>query len=266
MATREVLQNGTTANDGTGDTLRDAADKINTNFVSIWNALGGRDSYFTDGFHVDSDGNIVFDTGTYNTTLTAGSPTGNRTVTLPNATGTVSLITATETLTNKTLTTPIVDVLFDSNSNEAIKFNGAGPSSVNYFELINGDSTTGITICAQGDSGDVDIHLLPMNGGVIKADSRIVQTTETLTTAGAASVALPTTILNSGSGFAVSLADGTNVGDEKKFVNINSGTATITPASFAGFTQFTVATNAACVLIWSGTNWHLVQDTGVTAS
>ena len=34
--TREVLQNGTFANDGTGDTLRDAATKINNNFTKLW--------------------------------------------------------------------------------------------------------------------------------------------------------------------------------------------------------------------------------------
>jgi len=38
----------------------------------------------------------------YTTTLQATIPTGNNTVTIPNASGTVSLITNTETLTNKT--------------------------------------------------------------------------------------------------------------------------------------------------------------------
>lgn len=33
---RQVIQNGKFANDGTGDTLRDAADKINDNFKQLW--------------------------------------------------------------------------------------------------------------------------------------------------------------------------------------------------------------------------------------
>jgi len=33
---RKVIQNGKFANDGTGDTLRDAADKINDNFKQLW--------------------------------------------------------------------------------------------------------------------------------------------------------------------------------------------------------------------------------------
>ena len=33
---QQIIQNGLRANDGTGDTLRDAADKINDNFARIW--------------------------------------------------------------------------------------------------------------------------------------------------------------------------------------------------------------------------------------
>tara|TARA_R100000655_G_scaffold40184_1_gene75820 strand:+ start:2221 stop:6291 length:4071 start_codon:yes stop_codon:yes gene_type:complete len=43
------------------------------------------------------------------TTLTITDPTADRTITLPDTTGTVSLVTATETLTNKTLTTPVIN-------------------------------------------------------------------------------------------------------------------------------------------------------------
>ena len=34
--TQKVIQRGTYANDGTGDTLRDAAEKINDNFTHLW--------------------------------------------------------------------------------------------------------------------------------------------------------------------------------------------------------------------------------------
>lgn len=37
--TRQVLQRGSYANDGTGDTLRDAAQKINDNFTYIWSEV-----------------------------------------------------------------------------------------------------------------------------------------------------------------------------------------------------------------------------------
>lgn len=38
--TRQIINNGTVANDGTGDTLRTAAEKINDNFAEIYNEFG----------------------------------------------------------------------------------------------------------------------------------------------------------------------------------------------------------------------------------
>jgi hypothetical protein len=37
--TRLIIQNGRFANDGNGDTLRDAAEKINNNFTTLWNGM-----------------------------------------------------------------------------------------------------------------------------------------------------------------------------------------------------------------------------------
>ena len=65
----QALGLGSTANDGTGDSLRTGGDKVNDNFVEIYTKLG--------------DGS----------TLTAD---------------TVALLTATQTLTNKTLTSPTI--------------------------------------------------------------------------------------------------------------------------------------------------------------
>ena len=38
---RQTLNRGTVANDGTGDTLRTAAQKINENFSELYTAIGG---------------------------------------------------------------------------------------------------------------------------------------------------------------------------------------------------------------------------------
>ena len=106
MATRQVLQNGTVANDGTGDTLRDAADKINTNFLSLWEQLGSSTN-LSDTIGFDSDGDLVFEGTSFNTTLTTIDATANQTLSLPDVSGTLSVITAEETLENKTLIAPI---------------------------------------------------------------------------------------------------------------------------------------------------------------
>ena len=66
---------GSSANDGTGDTLRVGADKVNDNFVEVYTKLGN-------GSALTSD--------------------------------TVTLNTATQTLTNKTLTTPNISVISNS--------------------------------------------------------------------------------------------------------------------------------------------------------
>ena len=42
--TRQVLNRGTIANDGTGDTLRGAALKIEQNIIEIYNKLGDGDA------------------------------------------------------------------------------------------------------------------------------------------------------------------------------------------------------------------------------
>ena len=61
---------------------------------------------------------IIFEGATadeYETTLRVQGPTGSdKTITLPNATGTVSLTSNTETLTNKTLTTPVIEQISNS--------------------------------------------------------------------------------------------------------------------------------------------------------
>ena len=36
IPTQQTISNGAAANDGTGDSLRDAADKINNNFAELW--------------------------------------------------------------------------------------------------------------------------------------------------------------------------------------------------------------------------------------
>ena len=38
---KQDLNLGSTPNDGTGDPLRDAMDKVNDNFLEVYNALGG---------------------------------------------------------------------------------------------------------------------------------------------------------------------------------------------------------------------------------
>ena len=62
---------------------------------------------------------FVFEGGTpdsFETTLTTVNPTADRTVSIPNATGTLVLQDTTDTLTNKTLTTPVIEEIDSTGS------------------------------------------------------------------------------------------------------------------------------------------------------
>lgn len=107
---RQNLATGTTANDGTGDTLRSAANKINDNFVELYQHLGNDSDVLSQGVLFDVNG-IIFQGSTIDShqlTLTVIDPTAARTVSLPDATTTLVGTSTTDTLTNKTLTAPII--------------------------------------------------------------------------------------------------------------------------------------------------------------
>ena len=108
--TRQNISTGTFANDGSGDTLRQAGQKINENFVELYQKLGG-DSNSLTGIVSVASGGISFEGATDDaneTVLNATNPTQDNTINLPNASGNIVLDSATQTLLNKTLTSPIV--------------------------------------------------------------------------------------------------------------------------------------------------------------
>lgn len=66
--TKQILDLGTNANDGTGDTLRSGGTKINANFTEIYSILGGDNRNNTVGMLFDSNG-VIYSDGTYQTKL-----------------------------------------------------------------------------------------------------------------------------------------------------------------------------------------------------
>lgn len=104
---RQNINTGTTANDGTGDTLRQAGNKINGNFIEIYTLLGGDSAAITQKVSL-SDSGVTFTGNTYNSVL--GWIEGNERVVvqLPDSEGTLITNTAAQTLTNKTLTSAVL--------------------------------------------------------------------------------------------------------------------------------------------------------------
>ena len=114
--TRQIISTGTAANDGTGDTLRSGAVKINTNFAEIYEFLGADSNALSTQVRLE-DSAVVFEgvaADSHETRLIATGATADREINLPNASGNVVLDTMTQTLTNKTLTTPIITSISNS--------------------------------------------------------------------------------------------------------------------------------------------------------
>jgi hypothetical protein len=108
--TRQTIGIGTVANDGTGDTLRSAGQKMNANFAEIYLRLGGDSDVLSTGITFTNDA-IVFEGSAvddFETQLTTVNATADRIVYIPNAGGTIILDSDTQTLTNKTLTSPVL--------------------------------------------------------------------------------------------------------------------------------------------------------------
>ena len=103
---RQIINKGSSANDGTGDTLRSAAGKINDNFNELYTTLGDSSQVTTKVAFIDSG--VQFAGLTYNTVLGWIEGSERVVVSLPDSEGTLASVTATQTLTNKTLTSAVL--------------------------------------------------------------------------------------------------------------------------------------------------------------
>ena len=324
---RQNIGIGTSANDGTGDTLRIAGEKINENFVELYQKFGGDSDALSTGITFTDDA-IVFEgssTDNFETFLSVINPTADRNIYLPNSSGTILLDSAsqtlinktltspvlttpqindtsadhqyivavneliadrtitlplltgndtfvfeghTQTLTNKTLTSPVLNTprvgtaINDTNGSELIKVT-ATTSAVNEITLANAAAGNKPTITASGNDTNITIQINGKGTGSVEINKFAI-TSSTISVDGAASTSAGYIICNKGTALAVSLVDGTVVGETKVFTNKGAGTATITPTNFASGTSFAIAQNEGAQVIWDGTNWFLIGNQSVT--
>lgn len=268
--TRQNIGLGSSANDGTGDTLRTAGTKINANFTEIYTALGGNANTLSTQITLE-DSSIAFEGASADgneTRLAAVDPSADRLVQIPNASGIISLVANTETLTNKTLNLPtiatpkITGQINDTNSNPLLVLT-ATSSAVNHLTLQNNSTTNHPKLIATGSDTNVNIQLNPKGTGSVEI-AKAAYSSVTITANGAASTAATYIICNKGSALAVSLANGTTVGEYKIFTNKGAGVATVTPASFANGTSFALAQNEGAQCVWDGSNWFLIGNQSIT--
>ena len=288
---KSVINNGSSANDGTGDTLRAAATKINNNFTEIYAVLGGKTATDLSASAAtlttkitlsdSATGLIRFEGTTANaheTTLQVVEPTGDRQIVFPNASGNVVLDSSTNTLTNKTLTSPTVNtptinapkisglsgsgVLQDSSGNEVLELTKTA-SAVNHVNLTNNATNNNPKITAKGGDTNVGLELEAKGTGKIILNNSHVLKQETVNTGSneALSLLLPFTQITKGTAGTYSIADGV-VGQVKYVVNSGAGNAVITPANFGAGTTLTLQQNETGTLIFDGTNWQILATYG----
>ena len=288
---KSVIGNGSSANDGTGDTLRAAATKINDNFTEIYAVLGGKTATDLSAsaatlttkitFSDSATGLIRFEGTTadaHETTLQVVEPTGDRQIVFPNASGNVVLDSSTNTLTNKTLTSPTVNtptinapkisglsgsgVLQDSSGNEVLELTKTA-SAVNHVNLTNNATNNNPKITAKGGDTNVGLELEAKGTGKIILNNSHVLKQETVNTGSneALSLLLPFTEITKGTAGTYSIADGV-VGQVKYVVNSGAGNAVITPANFGAGSTLTLQQHETGTLIFDGTNWQILATYG----
>ena len=288
---KSVIENGSSANDGTGDTLRAAATKINNNFTEIYAVLGGKTATDLSASAAtlttkitlsdSATGLIRFEGTTANaheTTLQVVEPTGDNQIVLPNASGNVVLDSSTNTLTNKTLTSPTVNtptinapkisglsgggVLQDSSGNEVLELTKTA-SAVNHVNLTNNATSNNPKITAKGGDTNVGLELETKGTGKIILNNSHVLKQETVNTGSNEdlSLLLPFTQITKGTAGTYRIADGV-VGQVKYVVNSGAGNAVITPTNFGPGSTLTLQQNETGTLIFDGTNWQILATYG----
>lgn len=263
---RKLISVGQAANDGTGDTLRSAGQKINDNFEQIYlkfggnaNALNSQISFNND--YISYDGTI---SNGFQTRIQVDEPSAINNINFPDDTGEVILNNTSQTLTNKIITEPtllnpiIQQVIRDQNSADILKFAPVSGAS-NYLQIQNNISSQSPAIQAEGLAGDVSIDLIPKGNAAVEM-SKAALKSQTLTVSGAtAPINTSYIILDRSTDITVLLLDGTIVGELKVFTNKGAGEGIIDPQSFGNGQVVQLETNSTVTMLWDGDNW-LVQS------
>jgi hypothetical protein len=272
--TRQVISTGSAANDGTGDTLRSASQKINQNFAEIYGFLSGGDSSVLSAGITLEDSAVVYSGNSYDTRLVSKDPTADRLVQIPNANGIIVLETHTQTLTNKTLTAPTISTpkittsINDTNNNEVIKIT-ATSSAVNEVTIINAATGDDPVIQASGQAN----RNLSLKGNATTGSVLIERLALDTVDQGASSTVSLTAghvYFSASTPSSVSLPNGNVEGHYLVISNRKAFAITITPtsANIAGVTSsITLETNESVTLIWDGSSsWYIIGGYGYSIS
>jgi hypothetical protein len=209
---------------------------------------------------------------THRYTVVPAELVANRNIRLPLLTDsdTFTFNGHTATLTNKTLTTPvlnspkIVTAINDANGAELIRLT-ATTSAVNDVSIVNAATGNKPVVSAAGDDTNITLSIAGKGTGSVEL-SKAAYTSSEIAVDGAASTSVSYIICNKGTALAVSLANGTMIGEHKIFTNKGAGIATITPTNLAQGTTVALDQYDTVSLIWDGSEWYITGHYGATVA
>jgi hypothetical protein len=214
--TKQTLNNGSAANDGTGDTLRQGATKIQANFDELYAILGG--DALSSKVSLDSaTKGIIFEGSSIDnnqTFLVPTDPSADRTITLPDASGNVVLDTSTNTLTNKTLTNPILSPTATT----------AG--KIEFLEGTN-NGTNKATLIGPASTADVTITLPATTDTLVARTTTDTLTNKTLTSPAITSPSITTSINDANGAEVIEVPATANADNHLKITNADGASPTI---------------------------------------
>lgn len=268
---RQNIYTGAAANDGTGDTLRGAAEKINETFTELYVKLGGDSDILSTQISFE-DSAIVFEGATpdqFETRLVASNVTSDVTIRLPDSDGIVVTAAGNQTIANKTLTgttlvSPKIQTsINDVNNNEVIKITAttnavgevtianAATGNAPSISTTHADGNSDLRVNAKG-SGNVVLSKLALDYIDASTDGQTVSNNYSLIRA-----------IPNASNFDITIANGQIIGEFKTIINTSSTYAvTVIPTNFAhtGFNGFVLPTDVSIMMVWNGSAWSIVSN------
>ena len=206
---------------------------------------------------------------TAGTGLTGGGDlTANRTFAIDS---TVATLTGTQTLTNKTITSPVINEILDSNGNEILGFTPIA-SATDYITIKNGIGVgVPLHISAAGSSANTGIHLEPKGTGLVQISDG-TDTTKGIRFRSSGSAASAITLIDavSSAGHVITLPNatttlvGTNTTDTLTNKSISGATNTLSNIGNASLTNSAITINGTSTSLGGSINVGTVTSVGMS--
>ena len=179
--TRQNISIGSSANDGTGDTLRAAGTKINDTLVEIYNKFGPDSNNLSSQISLE-DSAVVFEGATaddHETRLMAENATADRLVRIPNASGTLVMDTLSQVITNKTVSfssgeitsagnadSSITHIVCNKSTSGALTVGLPSGDFAGQFKIFTNKGTPNATITPDPFAGGTNFTIAPNEGAM----------------------------------------------------------------------------------------------------